>query len=119
MTLAAYRVHAKGITVDRVAVATPDFTQYLLGNVSAILTRLVAQFEAAGVVGRWFAFIGLPLNPDDLADSSQGDSLPSWSPQLVNGQPMRQGDQLSIVAFDAPAGSVIHVSAYLTLESGP
>jgi hypothetical protein len=110
-----YRIRAGATTEDGAAIAVLDTDQFLLGR-KGVVTRLVAQYIDAADAGRWFAFIGDLADPTNIADSSQGQVLTSWAPQLVNGQPMRQGDQLSIAAYDGPTGSEITVGCYLAVE---
>lgn len=95
-----------------------DFTGYLLGQ-QGIITRMVA-----GIVGTalqnptWDAFIGDLSDPSNLVDSSQGTRLPKWVPALVNGQPISQGDILTIVAYGNP-GTQLVASCYLASQVVP
>lgn len=64
----------------------------------------------------WDAYIGDVHNPSNLVDSSQGVALPRWVPALVNGQPVSQGDVLTIVATGGSPGSDLVASCYLVTE---
>lgn len=67
----------------------------------------------------WDAFIGDTSNPSNLIDSSQGVILPRWVPALVNGQPVSQGDILTIVASGGTPGQKLVASCYLASEVVP
>lgn len=64
----------------------------------------------------WKAFVGDVNDPSNLVDSSQGAAIPSWVPSLVNGQPVFQGDILTIEADNASPGAIVTVSCYLAVE---
>lgn len=82
------------------------------------IDELVAASGAAivPVNPSWRAFIGDLSNPTNLVDSSQGTLLSSWVPALVNGQPIFQGDVLTVVADGAPEGTEVALSCYLAVE---
>jgi hypothetical protein len=64
----------------------------------------------------WDAYIGDISNPSNIVDSSQGVALLRWVPALVNGQPISQGDVLSIVALEGTPGTQLVASCYLVTE---
>jgi hypothetical protein len=76
---------------------------------------LVSTAEPANPT--WDAYIGDPQNPGNLIDSSQGIALPRWVPSLVNGQPIFQGDALTIAAIGGTPGSELVASCYLASEA--
>jgi hypothetical protein len=78
---------------------------------------LVSTAEPANPT--WDAYIGDTQNPGNLIDSSQGVVIPRWVPALVNGQPVSQGDILTIVAIGGTPGSQLVASCYLSSEVVP
>lgn len=60
----------------------------------------------------WDAYFGAIL-PANLRDSSAGQALARWVPNLVNGQPFNAGDALQVVATGAIPGTQVAVTSYL------